>query len=145
MDKKTTEEVLDLVKAGPKYYELKKKIGRGSNFDYDLVITPETRRNNPPGLHYYGCCGWWEARRRWKISRSDMVKLIENGKIIHTYKDPDSDYKLFRGEFKFVNREPSEEEWQRTVEKLKRDQKKTTFWILVILGILATFVIYKMS
>ena len=126
---KKTDEVLDLVGSFPKYDFYKKKYGRGNNFDYNLVITPETRGNEPPGLHDQGICTWWELRGRYKVSRVDMVKLIEKKSIIHRWKDPDSDTKIFEGNIKFVDREPTEEEWNKQMKEMKKSDRK--FWLIV--------------
>ena len=38
----------------------------------------------------------------YKVSRVDLVELIEKKSIIHTYKSPDSDTKMFRGKINFL-------------------------------------------
>ena len=126
---KTTDEVQDLVGSFPKYDSYKKKYGRGNNFDYNLVITPETRGTNPKGLHYNGICTWWELRGMYKVSRVNMVKLIEKKSIIHRWKDPNSDTKIFEGNIKFVDREPTEEEWNKQIKEMKKSDRK--FWLIV--------------
>ena len=127
------DETIDLLDSFPKYEKYKKLYGRGSNFDFKFIITPETRGGETPGLNYSGTVAWWELRGRYKVSRVDLVELIEKKSIIHTYKSPDSDTKMFRGKINFVDREPTEEEWKKKTKELKESNKKfdRKFWLIV--------------
>ncbi len=140
LTKKQREEVSDLVISYPKYDYYKKKFYRGHNFDYKLVITPETRGTDHPGMHFTGICTWWEARGKWKISRADMVRLIEKKTIIHTWKDPYEE-KSYEGKFKFVNREPTEKEWKKKIDEMNKSNRK--FWLVVSVIGLVILLIYN--
>ena len=141
---KKNDEVLDLVGSFPKYEFYKKKYGRGYNFDFKLTITPETRGDEPPQLNHSGIADWWELRGTYKVSRVDLVKLIENKSIHYRYKDPYSDTKIFAGKINFVDREPTEEEWNKRVQENEKGNKKTNR-ILLIVGviILITIMYFK--
>ena len=123
------DETIDLLDSFPKYEKYKKLYGRGSNFDFKFIITPETRGGETPGLNYNGTVDWQELRYVYKVSRVDLVELIEKKSIIHTYKSPDSDTKMYRGKINFVNREPTEEEWNKQIKELKKSDRK--FWLIV--------------
>lgn len=142
MNKKRNDEVLDLVGSYPKYDFYKKKFGRGNNFSFKLVIVPETRGNDHPGMNHSGTVTWWELRGKYKVSRVKLVELIEKKSIIHTYKDPDSDTKMYRGKINFVDREPTEEEWEKKTKELEESNKKTDrkFWLIV--GAIVIAVLY---
>ena len=123
------DETIDLLDSFPKYEKYKKLYGRGYNFDYKLIITTETRGDETPGLNYNGTVAWWELREVYKVSRVDLVELIEKKSIIHTYKGPDSDTKIYRGKINFVDREPTEEEWNKQIKEMKKSDRK--FWLIV--------------
>ena len=88
------DETIDLLDSFPKYEKYKKLYGRGNNFNFKFIITPETRGGETPGLNYNGTVDWQELRYVYKVSRVDLVELIEKKSIIHTYKSPDSDTKI---------------------------------------------------
>ena len=123
------DETIDLLDSFPKYEKYKKLYGRGNNFDFKFIITPETRGDEAPGLNYNGTVDWQELRYVYKVSRVDLVELIEKKSVIHTYKSPDSDTKMYRGKINFVNREPTEEEWNKQIKELKKSDRK--FWLIV--------------
>ena len=123
------DETIDLLDSFPKYEKYKKLYGRGYNFSFKFIITPETRGDETPGLNYNGTTTWWELRGRYKVSRVDLVELIEKKSITHTYKSPDSDTKMFRGKINFVDREPTEEEWNKQIKEMKKSDRK--FWLIV--------------
>ncbi len=121
------DETIDLLDSFPKYEKYKKLYGRGYNFSFKFIITPETRGDETPGMFYSGTVAWWELREVYKVSRVDLVELIEKKSIIHTYKSPDSDTKMFRGKINFVDREPTEEEWKPWEEKSLTDTHKVIY------------------
>ena len=123
------DETIDLLDSFPKYEKYKKLYGRGNNFSFKFIITPETRGDATPGMFYSGTVAWWELRGRYKVSRVDLVELIEKKSIIHTYKDPHSDTKMYRGKINFVDREPTEEEWNKQIKEMKKSDRK--FWLIV--------------
>ena len=139
---KKNDEVLDLVGSFPKYESYKKKYGRGYNFDFKLTITPETRGDEHPQLHHTGTTDWWELRGMYKVSRVDLVKLIENKSIHHRYKDPNSDTKIFAGKINFVDREPTEEEWNKRVQENEKSNKKTNRILLIVGAIILITILY---
>jgi len=138
MDKNKNKEIIDLVGSFPRYDKYKKKFGRGHNFDFKLVIAKESMdQHDHPELHYTGVSTWRELRGKYKVSRVDMIKLIEKKSIIHKWKDPDD--KFFLGKIKFVDREPTEEEWNRQMNELKKSNRK--FWLIFGIIVLILLVI----
>lgn len=140
MNRNTNKEVLDIVGSFPKYDKYKKKFGRGKNFDFKFVITRESMgEHDHPGLHYTGISTWSELRYVYKVSRVDMINLIEKKSIIHTYKDPDN--KFYSGKIKFIDREPTEEEWNKEMDELKKSDRK--FWLIFGIIVFVILVIFN--
>ena len=135
------DETIDLLDSFPKYEKYKKLYGRGNNFNFKFIITPETRDGETPGLNYNGTVDWQELRYVYKVSRVDLVELIEKKSIIHTYKSPDSDTKMFRGKINFVDREPTEEEWKKKTKELKESNKKFDRKLWLIVGIIILIIV----
>ena len=135
------DETIDLLDSFPKYEKYKKLYGRGNNFNFKFIITPETRGDETPGLNYNGTVDWQELRYVYKVSRIDLVELIEKKSIIHTYKSPDSDTKMFRGKINFVDREPTEEEWKKKTKELKESNKKFDRKLWLIVGIIILIIV----
>ena len=135
------DETIDLLDSFPKYEKYKKLYGRGYNFDFKFIITPETRGDATPGMFYSGTVAWWELRGRYKVSRVDLVELIEKKSITHTYKSPDSDTKMFRGKINFVDREPTEEEWKKKTKELKESNKKFDRKLWLIVGVIILIIV----
>ena len=126
---KQNEEILDLVKSYPKYDHYKKKYSRGNNFSFKFVILAESRDEyDPKGLFESGVTHWEEMRERWKVSRDDMVKLVEKKKIKHRWQDP-YNKKFFEGYIEFKDREPSEKQWKKEIDEMNRSNRK--FWLIV--------------
>ena len=135
------DETIDLLDSFPKYEKYKKLYGRGNNFNFKFIITPETRSGETPGLNYNGTVDWQELRYVYKVSRVDLVELIEKKSIIHTYKSPNSDTKMFRGKINFVDREPTEEEWKKKTKELKESNKKFDRKLWLIVGIIILIIV----
>ena len=135
------DETIDLLDSFPKYEKYKKLYGRGYNFSFKFIITPETRGDETPGLNYNRTVDWWELRYVYKVSRVDLVELIEKKSIIHTYKSPDSDTKMFRGKINFVDREPTEEEWDKKTKELKESNKKFDRKLWLIVGVIILIIV----
>ena len=92
-------------------------------------------------MHYRGICQWWELEGRFKVSKADMVKLIEKKSIIHRWKDPDTDTKVYEGKIKFVDREPTIKERNKIIAEQKKSNKK--FWLIVGIIILVLVVYFN--
>jgi hypothetical protein len=135
------DETIDLLDSFPKYEKYKKLYGRGYNFSFKFIITPETRGDETPGLNYNRTVDWWELRYVYKVSRVDLVELIEKKSIIHTYKSPDSDTKMYRGKINFVDREPTEEEWKKKTKELKESNKKFDRKLWLIVGVIILIIV----
>ena len=112
----------------------RKKYGRGNNFDYSLVEIPETRNDNHPGFRTSGICTWSEITGIYNVDSVDMVRLIEKKSINITWEDPGAGNKIYEGTIKFVDREPTKEEWEKTdTKELKRDSKKEKKELFIVL------------
>ena len=120
----------------------RKKYGRGNNFDYSLVEIPETRNDNHPGFRTSGICTWSEITGIYNVDSVDMVRLIEKKSINITWEDPGAGNKIYEGTIKFVDREPTEEEWEKKTKEVEESQKKSTrkFWLIV--GAIVIAVLY---
>jgi hypothetical protein len=92
-----------------RYKKYKKKYSKGSNFDLDLKEIPVAGKENDPGAAVKDKVDWDRVRKEFKLSKKQIMILIDTGVIDHTWQDTTHDDKMYKGTVSFKNREPLKE------------------------------------
>ena len=122
----------DYLKTIEKIAQYRKRYSRGHNFSYKFIILDESRdQYDPKGLFHSGITNWDEMVERWNVPGFDMVRLVEKRKIKHMWQDP-YNKKIYEGFIEFKDREPTEEQWNKTIKEINKSEKTN----LLVVGII---------
>jgi len=85
-----------------RFKKFKKKYSLGNNFDLNLKETNSE-------VYLKDQINWDRARTEFKLSKKQIIELIEKGKVDHIWQDTSHKDKLYKGTVTFKDREPKEE------------------------------------
>jgi len=89
-----------------RYKKYKKKYSKGSNFDLDLREISTVGKNTDTGAVVKVNVDWDHVRKKFKISKKQIMILIDKGVIEHAWQDTTDNDKMYKGTISFKNREP---------------------------------------
>ena len=84
-----------------RFKKYKKKYFLGDNFDLNL-------KESNSEVYLKDKVNWERARTEFKLSKKQMLELIDKGKVSHTWQDSIKD-KSYKGTVTFKDREPKQE------------------------------------
>ena len=92
-----------------RYKKYRKKYSKGSNFDLDLKEISVAGKKNQPGAVVKDKVDWDRVRQEFKLSKKQIMILIDKGVIDHAWQDTTDNDKMYKGTISFKNREPLQE------------------------------------
>ena len=92
-----------------RYKKYKKKYSKGSNFDLNLKEMSVAGKENDQVAVVKDKVDWDRARKEFKLSKKQIMILIDKGVIDHTWQDTNHNDKMYKGTISFKNREPLQE------------------------------------
>jgi len=85
-----------------RFKKYKKKYFLGDNFELNL-------RESNSEVYLKDKVNWERARTEFKLSKKQMLELIDKGKVSHTWQDSINKDKSYKGIVTFKDREPKQE------------------------------------
>ena len=85
-----------------RFKKYKKKYSLGSNFDLNL-------KESNSEVYLKDKVNWERARTEFKLSKKQMLELIDKGKVFHTWQDSINKDMSYKGTVTFKDREPKQE------------------------------------
>lgn len=85
-----------------RFKKYKKKYSLGDNFDLNL-------KESNSEVYLKDKVNWERARTEFKLSKKQMLELIDKGEVSHTWKDSTNKDRSYKGTVTFKNREPKQE------------------------------------
>jgi len=92
-----------------RYKKYKKKYSKGGNFDLDLKEISAEGKENDLAAVVKDKVDWDRVRQEFKLSKKQIMILIDRGVIDHTWRDTTHNDKMYKGTISFKNREPLQE------------------------------------
>jgi hypothetical protein len=81
-----------------RFKKYKKKYSLGDNFELNL-------RESNSEVYLKDKVNWERARTEFKLSKKQMLELIDKGKVFHTWQDSINKDKSYKGTVTFKDRE----------------------------------------
>jgi hypothetical protein len=85
-----------------RFKKYKKKYSLGDNFELNL-------RESNSEVYLKDKVNWERARTEFKLSKKQMIELIDKGKVSHAWQDSINKDKSYKGTVTFKDREPKQE------------------------------------
>ena len=85
-----------------RFKKYKKKYSLGNNFDLNL-------KESNSEVYLKDKVNWEQARTEFKLSKKQMLELIDKGEVFHTWQDSINKDMSYKGTVTFKDREPKQE------------------------------------
>ena len=85
-----------------RFKKYKKKYSLGDNFDLNL-------KESNSEVYLKDKVNWERARTEFKLSKKQMLELIDKGEVSHTWQDSINKDRPYKGTVTFKAREPKQE------------------------------------
>ena len=85
-----------------RFKKYKKKYSLGDNFDLNL-------KESNSEVYLKDKVNWERARTEFKLSKKQMLELIDKGEVSHTWQDSINKDRSYKGTVTFEDREPKQE------------------------------------
>ena len=85
-----------------RFKKYKKKYSLGNNFDLNL-------KESNSEVYLKDKVNWEQARTKFKLSKKQMLELIDKGEVFHTWQDSINKDMSYKGTVTFKDREPKQE------------------------------------
>ena len=85
-----------------RFKKYKKKYSLGDNFDLNL-------KESNSEVYLKDKVNWERARTEFKLSKKQMLELIDKGEVSHTWQDSINKDMSYKGTVTFKDREPKQE------------------------------------
>ena len=85
-----------------RFKKYKKKYSLGDNFDLNL-------KESNSEVYLKDKVNWERARTEFKLSKKQMLELIDKGEVFHTWQDSINKDMSYKGTVTFKDREPKQE------------------------------------
>ena len=85
-----------------RFKKYKKKYSLGNNFDLNL-------KESNSEVYLKDKVNWERARTEFKLSKKQMLELIDKGEVSHTWQDSVNKDRSYKGTVTFKDREPKQE------------------------------------
>ena len=85
-----------------RFKKYKKKYSLGNNFDLNL-------KESNSEVYLKDKVNWERARTEFKLSKKQMLELIDKGEVSHTWQDSINKDISYKGTVTFKDREPKQE------------------------------------
>jgi|TARA_B100001093_G_scaffold12925_1_gene12018 hypothetical protein len=85
-----------------RFKKYKKKYSLGNNFDLNL-------KESNSEVYLKDKVNWERARTEFKLSKKQMLELIDKGEVFHTWQDSINKDMSYKGTVTFKDREPKQE------------------------------------
>ena len=85
-----------------RFKKYKKKYSLGTNFDLNL-------KESNSEVYLKDKVNWERARTEFKLSKKQMLELVDKGEVFHTWQDSINKDMSYKGTVTFKDREPKQE------------------------------------
>jgi hypothetical protein len=85
-----------------RFKKYKKKYSLGDNFDLNL-------KESNSEVYLKDKVNWERARTEFKLSKKQMLELIDKGEVSHAWQDSINKDRSYKGTVTFKDREPKQE------------------------------------